>query len=104
MDTRFRTMLILVIAYTMPVMMGLAVTRDPMVLFGFAGLIGNSCVFWASYYNERTEEDVLKNAVLVLVLGGIFSVAIFMVGTSEVVWLVGVMTLASLIFTGSFRK
>ena len=99
----FWSIILILIAYVVPMVVGFAVSGDLNVFWGSIAFIVNLCFFMIKYEQAPDKsQNVLTNAELVFVLGVVFSVVIFIASSSLAVLLIVVMVIASLIFCAIF--
>lgn len=85
MNKKFWTIVMLLVAYVVPVIVGFVVTTDLLALWGIAGLVLNVFIFLMAYTDRKTDEQMFMNAALVMVFGLVFAVLIFISGS---IWMV----------------
>ncbi len=80
-----------ILAYSLPVVVGLVLTRNPNVLWGYAALLLHFFLFWYItdvYYKEEAGRRSLVTAVVSAVLGLVIVVILIVYKNPNIVGLV----------------
>lgn len=102
MKTRFWSVLLLMIAYTIPMLVGFAVSHNLNVFWGTVAFLVNLFVFQICLEADKSEELVWINAMLVLIFGLIVALMIAIGGSAYLTCLTIVMLIGSIIQCGIF--
>lgn len=90
---------LLLIAYMLPVIIGLAMTKYMYILWGALPMAFNMIIVHVME-QDRQNSEILQNAVLVFILGILSTVAIIVTASAWAVWMTVAMFVVSLIISG----